>query len=182
MMAGAYRTPGNTAPTREWNVSCDPEAMQVVLRAWAAVPEATRPIALGLDVTERAKFVPAHLDRLRTRAGTEVGGPVVRFIDDALRFYMEFHSRFDGFYGAFIHDALAVAAALDPALIRTEALPVDVELGGTLTAGETVTDWRRRWGRPPNLEVALEADVETFFDRFIDRVGGLAAAAPNVAS
>ena len=26
---------------------------------------------------------------------------------DALRFYMEFHSRFDGFYGAFIHDALA---------------------------------------------------------------------------
>ena len=45
--------------------------------------------------------------------------PVVRFIADALRFYMEFHSRYDGFYGAFIHDPLAVAAALDPALIRT---------------------------------------------------------------
>ena len=35
---------------------------------------------------------------------------------------MEFHARYDGFYGAFIHDALAVAAALDPALIRTQAV------------------------------------------------------------
>ena len=36
---------------------------------------------------------------------------------------------------------------------------MDVELGGTLTTGETVTDWRRRWGKPPNLEVAVEADI-----------------------
>ncbi len=75
--------------------------------------------------------------------------PVLRFIDDALRFYMEFHSRYDGFYGAFIHDPLAVATALDPALLITEALTVQVELDGTLTSGETVTDWRRVWGRPP---------------------------------
>ena len=86
--------------------------------------------------------------------------PIVRFVADALRFYMEFHSRYDGFYGAFIHDPLAVAAALDPSLIRTEALPVDVELGGTLTTGETVTDWRRVWGRPPNIDVAVEADAD----------------------
>ena len=70
---------------------------------------------------------------------------------------MEFHSRYDGFYGAFIHDPFAVAAALDPALVRTEALAVDVELGGTLTTGETVTDWRRAWGRPPTLDVASTA-------------------------
>ena len=45
--------------------------------------------------------------------------PIVRYVADALRFYMEFHSRYDGFYGAFIHDPLAVAAALDPSLVRT---------------------------------------------------------------
>ena len=39
--------------------------------------------------------------------------PIVRYVADALRFYMEFHARYDGFYGAFIHDPLAVAAALD---------------------------------------------------------------------
>jgi len=188
MMAGAYRSPGNTAPTSEWNVAVDPEAMQVVLHAFGD-EGGRRPVALGLDVTERAKFVPAHLARLVACADPSGGArdpatspnSVIRFVDDALRFYMEFHSRFDGFYGAFIHDALAVAAAIDPSLITTEALAVEVELGGTHTTGETVTDWRRRWGKPPNLDVATTANVETFFDRFIDRVGGLAAGAVHLA-
>jgi purine nucleosidase len=199
LMGGAYRSPGNTAPTTEWNINVDPDAAKVVFSAWTAAREAhpsiPRPVALGLDVTERAKIVPDHIVALARRAGSTpddslllsggedpmhatrsvASNPIVRYVADALRYYMEFHSRYDGFYGAFIHDPLAVAAALDPALIRTEALPVDVELGGTLTTGETVTDWRRVWGRPPNIDVAIEADAEAFLDRFVDRVGRLAA-------
>ena len=95
-------------------------------------------------------------------------------MSDALRFYFEFHSQYDGFYGAFIHDALVVAAALDPGLARTEALTVEVELEGRWTSGETVTDWRRHWGREPNLDIAVEADSEVFFERFVERVGRLA--------
>jgi purine nucleosidase len=182
MMAGAYRSSGNTAPTTEWNVAVDPEAMQVVLSGWAAHEDVRRPLALGLDVTERAKMTPDHLSQLHERAGNAAANELLTFVDDALRFYMEFHSRYDGFYGAFIHDALAVAAALDRSLVRTEAVTVEVELGGVHTTGETVTDWRRRWGRPPNLDVAVEADVETFFERLIDRVGGLASERLNVAS
>jgi purine nucleosidase len=195
VMGGAYRVAGNTAPTTEWNIHCDPEAAKIALAAaWPA-----RPIALGLDVTEKAKILPAHVVELARRAGSTpddsialsrgedpmhatrsvASNPIVRFVADALRFYMEFHSRYDGFYGAFIHDPLAVAAALDPSLIRTEALPVDVELGGTLTTGETVTDWRRVWGRPPNVDIAVEADAEEFLRRFVERVGGLAARLPT---
>jgi purine nucleosidase len=168
MMGGSYRSSGNTAPTTEWNVACDPEAMAIVLAGWA-VEGAPRPLALGLDVTERAKMTPDHLAELRQRSQAADNDPLMRFVDDALRFYMEFHSRFDGFYGAFIHDALAVAAALDRSLVRTEAVRVEVELGGTWTAGETVTDWRRRWGKPPNLDVAVEADIPQFFDRLLSR-------------
>jgi purine nucleosidase len=198
-MGGSYRSPGNTAPTTEWNVHCDPDAAKVVFHAWAEAaahdPRVRRPVALGLDVTERAKITPEHVVALARRAGSQpddslalargedpmhatrsvASNPIVRYIADALRFYLEFHSRFDGFYGAFIHDPMAVAAALDPSLIRTEALAVDVELGGTLTTGETVTDWRRVWGKPPNLDVAVEADAATFLERFVERVGSLAA-------
>ena len=190
LMGGAYRSPGNTAPTSEWNIHCDPEAAKIAFDA--AWPH--RPVALGLDVTEKAKITPDHVVALARRAGSTpddsialsrgedpmhasrsvASNPIVRYIADALRFYMEFHSRYDGFYGAFIHDPLAVAAALDPSLIRTEALTVDVELAGTLTSGETVTDWRRVWGREPNLDVAVEADAEEFLRRFVERVGGLA--------
>jgi purine nucleosidase len=99
----------------------------------------------------------------------------MRFVDDALRFYMDFHSRYDGFYGAFIHDALAVAAALDADLVRSEALAVEVELEGRWTTGETVTDWRRQWGRPTNLDVVVDARIEGFFERFVDRLATSAA-------
>jgi inosine-uridine nucleoside N-ribohydrolase len=155
--------------------------MQVVLAGWEACEGVSRPVALGLDVTERAKMTPEHLARLRSAAGGDEANPVVRFVEDALRFYMEFHSRYDGFYGAFIHDALAVASALDPGLIKTESLPVEIELSGRWTTGETVTDWRRSWGRPPNLDVAVSANVDLFFERFIERVGSLAEHAANVA-
>jgi purine nucleosidase len=199
LMGGAYRSPGNTAPTTEWNINVDPDAAKVVFSAWttarAADPSIARPIALGLDVTERAKILPDHVVALARRAGSTpndslalargedpmkatrsvASNPIVRFVADALRFYMEFHSRYDGFYGAFIHDPLAVAAALDPSLIRTEALAVDIELAGTLTTGETVTDWRRVWGREPNIDVAVEADAQEFLARFVERVGRLAA-------
>jgi purine nucleosidase len=199
IMGGSYRSAGNTAPTTEWNVNVDPEAAKIVLEAFGAGglvdPSAdagrapsTRPTALGLDVTERARLLPEHLARLAALAGCAPNGsvrggagaaagvnPIVRYLDDALRFYMEFHSRYDRFYGAFIHDPLALAAALDPSLVRTEAVTVDVELGGRLTTGETVTDWRRVWGRPPNVDVAVEAQIDRFFERFIARVGALAA-------
>jgi purine nucleosidase len=205
IMGGSYRSPGNTAPTTEWNVHSDPDAAKVVFRAWedaaARTPGARRPIAMGLDVTERAKITPEHVVALARRAGSTpddslalargedpmhatrsvASNPVVRYVADALRFYMEFHSRYDGFYGAFIHDPMVVAAALDRSLIRTEALTVDVELGGTLTTGETVTDWRRVWGRPPNVDVAVDGDADTFIERFVERVGMLAAARVDVA-
>jgi purine nucleosidase len=186
IMGGAYRVPGNTTPTTEWNACWDPEATKAVFDAFGARDvQATRdsmglpsrPLALGLDVTERAKLTPDHLAAIAARCGEDAAAPslpILRYLADALRFYMEFHSRYDGFYGAFIHDPLALAAALDPSLVRTQALTVDVELAGTLTAGETVTDWRGVWGRPPTLDVAVEAEAARFLDRFVDRVGGLA--------
>ena len=199
LMGGAYRVPGNVSPTTEWNIHCDPEAAKICFGAWASASKASsgsipKPLALGLDVTEKAKMTPDHVVALARRAGStpredlsEMDGsvasnPVVRYIADALRFYMEFHSRFDGFYGAFIHDPLAVAAALDPSLVRTEAVAVDVELGGSLTAGQTVADWRRSWGRQPNVDVAVEADSDRFMREFVECVGMLAAGRAGVAS
>jgi purine nucleosidase len=203
-MGGAYRHPGNTAPTTEWNIHCDPDAAKIAFAAFgesATTHGHPRPVALGLDVTEQATILPDHVVALAKAAGSTpddsialargedpmhasrsvAGNPIVRYIADALRFYMEFHARYDGFYGAFIHDALAAAAAIDPGLVTTKAVTVDVELGGTLTTGETVTDWRGVWGRPPNLDVAIAARADEFLRRFVERVGRLAADRANVA-
>lgn len=186
LMGGAYRASGNTTPTTEWNIHCDPEAAKAVFRAWGTAandgsavagtaPLVRRALAFGLDVTEKAVLLPSHIDRLAALAGAD--SPIVRYVADALRFYFEFHQRYDGFYGAFVHDPLAVAATLDRTLVQTEPVHVDVETSGDLTAGMTVADWRHLTGRPPNLDVAVDADAATFLDRLLERVGARANAA-----
>lgn len=178
-MAGAFRGDGNTNPSTEWNATVDPEAFAAVLAAWsperapAGSPPATRPLIVGLDVTETHHLVPADLDALAAAAGGEP--PVVRFVRDALAFYVRFHEAWDGFTGAYIHDAMAVAIALEPWLVTSEPLTVDVETAGRLTTGETVADRRHRWGRPPNADVATGVDVAAFHERLLGRIAGLAA-------
>ena len=175
-MAGAFRVPGNTTPVSEWNIHCDPEAARIALGAWQAAVDADeaqpRATLMGLDVTERARLLPAHLDALAARAGD---GRLTAFARDALRYYFEFHARYDGFYGAFVHDPFVVAAALDGALIRTESVSVDVDASHGPGDGQTIADWRRTTGRRPNADVVVEADAHAFLDRFVERVGGLAA-------
>ena len=204
LMGGAYGVSGNTTPTTEWNIHCDPEAAAIVFRAWASAmaadPTIGRPLALGLDVTEQARVLPDDIVRLARRAGSTpddsialargedpmlatrsvASNPIVRYVADALRFYMEFHARYDGFYGAFIHDPWPWLPHSTVALVATEPLYVDVETRGELTSGMTVADRRGLTGKPANLDVAISADVPAFMDRLIERVGGLAADHSNV--
>ena len=205
MMGGAFGVPGNTTPTSEWNVHVDPDALEECLVHWetgatpGAAPAWPRPVAMGLDVTELVRILPEHVAGLAVRGGAAAAdaaalsapgtlmrprgsvaaNPVLRFVVDALRFYFEFHAANDGFYGAFIHDPFVVAATLDPALVQTRPLTVDVELGPGLGHGMTVADWRGAWSREPTVEVAVGADPAVFLERLVERVGELAARSPT---
>ena len=182
IMGGCFGVAGNTAPRTEWNMHVDPEAAKVVF-ATAAHGSCNLPLVMPLDVTDRARLLPHHLARMAEVVGTALASqqplvatdhPVMSFIADALRFYMEFHHRYDRFYGAFIHDPFALAAALDPSLVNTLATTVDVEIAGELTTGETVADLRNAWGRKPNAAVAVGGRADVFLERLVMRIGALA--------
>ena len=200
-MGGAFRGSGNTTPTSEWNIHVDPDAAKACLAAWGtargADPTVPPPIGMGLDVTEEARLMPDAVAELARRAGAvdsdaaainpgdaasamlAVGSvsrnDILRFVVDALRFYFEFHAAYDGFYGAFIHDPFVVAATIDPSLIETRPVFVDVEVGPGLAHAMTVADWRGITGRPPNVSVAVTGNAALFLDRLVERIGALAA-------
>jgi inosine-uridine nucleoside N-ribohydrolase len=153
-------------------------------------PSVTRALLMGLDVTEQARLLPDDLAAMKAGGTATVGavasavasvtagppgGEIARFLDDALRWYFEFHARYDGFCGAFVHDPFVVAAALDPSLVTTEVYAVDVDAAGGVADGLTIADRRGIWGRQPNADVAVRADAPTFLARLVERVGGLAA-------
>jgi purine nucleosidase len=100
---------------------------------------------------------------------------LIRVLEDAMRFYFEFHFDQGEGYLAHLHDPLAAAVALDPDLVRYRRTTIDVELAGRLTRAMTVADWNGHWGRQPNAYVGVEVDPDAFFDRFIARVGPFAA-------
>ncbi|RDH76089.1 nucleoside hydrolase [Mycolicibacterium moriokaense] len=193
IMGGAFEYRGNTTPVAEWNISVDPEAAQEVFAVWAAAwgldPARHLPIILGLNLTENIAMTPALLGRLATEAnspsapmsvlddrGTRsaAANPLIRVLEDAMRFYFEFHFDQNEGYLAHLHDPLAAAVALDPGLVTTRPATVDVELTGTLTRGMTIADWSGRWGREPNALIGVDVDPTAFFDRFIARVGEFA--------
>ncbi|MET0453508.1 MAG: nucleoside hydrolase [Mycobacterium sp.] len=194
IMGGAFDYRGNTTPVAEWNISVDPEAAAEVFAVWSAAWGLDRPthlpIVLGLNLTEHAAMTPSILGRLASAAGSpssplsvlddrgtrsEAPNPLIRVLEDAMRFYFEFHFDQGEGYLAHLHDPLAAAVALDPDLVLYRQATVDVELTGTLTRGMTVADWRGHWGRYPNAHVGVEVDPDVFFDRFIARVGPFAA-------
>jgi purine nucleosidase len=175
IMGGAYDYRGNTTPVAEWNIRVDPEAAAEVFAAWSAQAFEPQqlPILCGLDLTQHIAMTPEHLARLATAAGNPAN-PLIRVIEDAMRFYLEAYHRRGHGYAAHLHDPLAAAVALDPQLVATRPATVDVELAGTLTRGMTVTDWSGDWGREPNAHIGIGVNPAVFFDRFIERVGQFA--------
>jgi pyrimidine-specific ribonucleoside hydrolase len=147
---------GNTTPAAEFNIYVDPEAAREVF-------ESGLPITMsGLDVTHQAGAGKAERDRLRGVG--ELGGVVAGFLD----FFAATYERIFGFDAPPLHDPVAVAAVLEPDLLRTRFMRVDVECGSDLTRGETVCDFHGVTGKPPNADVGVGLDRGGFFELLYD--------------
>ncbi len=158
IMGGAIGE-GNLTASAEFNIWADPEAARIVF-------DCGRPIALvPLEVTHAALFRNADIPRLEalgTRAGTVFA--------DLLRFFAIFHLQRYGWDGSPIHDAVAVARLVDPALVREVPYRVDVEIESELTRGRTVVDVHGLRGLPPNVSVGLEIDRAAFIDLLVGAI------------
>ena len=152
---------GNTTPAAEFNIYVDPEAAREVF-------ESGLPITMsGLDITHQAGAGPGERERLR--ATGRVGGVVAGFLD---YFAATYENKF-GFDAPPLHDPVAVAAVLEPGLLKTRPMRVDVECEGHLTRGETVCDFYGLTGKKPNAEVGVELDREGFFRLLYGALGRL---------
>lgn len=143
---------GNATPAAEFNVYVDPEAARIVFESGLPVT------MVGLDVTREAAAGPDELARMRE---TGRAGEVVA---ELITFYAGAYEKIYGFPAPPIHDAVAVASVLEPGILETRRMRVDVECEGELTRGETVCDLYGITGKKPNAEVGVGLDRERFFE------------------
>ena len=121
-----------------------------------------------LDATHRAMVSLDDCKKLRA-LGTPAGEAAAIFTERRIRGYLEFQPT--GRPAAPVHDALAVASIVNPAVISTVHAHVDVETRGELTVGKTVVDTRPRSAEKANAYVALDADEPLFVEMLLETMG-----------
>jgi purine nucleosidase len=162
IMGGAIRHEGNTTPMAEFNTFVDPHAAHIVYHSGM-------PITLvPLDVTYQVILTHADVARLRG-----LPSPIPQFIEDATRFYMEFHDEYQKIKGCVINDPLALALTFAPDLCDYWEHYVDVDINNGVSMGNTFADFYKALNKPVNMKVALGIRPRQFLDLFLERMGHL---------
>lgn len=167
VMGGAVTVPGNITPYADANFYHDPEAADLVLGA--GFPEL---ILVGLDATEQARVGIDWLAALGQRSG-----PRASFAKKLLDHYGQFYAKMLGEHSCMLHDPLAAAIMLDQKLAGYRKMPLGVELTGTHTRGQVVSDLRsissdayistKAGADRIPVKVVDKVDVATFLDQML---------------
>jgi inosine-uridine nucleoside N-ribohydrolase len=155
---------GNVTASAEFNVWSDPEAARRVL-----TEESLPTVLVPTDLTLRCAVDRQWLDTL---AGSGDRGATLVGLTEA---YQEYYRKALGREAMVIHDAVAVAEAVRPGLLRTTRLPVDVECSFGPTRGKVVVDRRAAEVREESsvdgsVDVALDADIDEVRTFLLDRL------------
>ncbi|MGH3151940.1 MAG: nucleoside hydrolase [Streptosporangiaceae bacterium] len=162
VLMGGSTGRGNVTPYAEFNVYTDPEAAAIVLGSGLPVT------VCGLNVTHHALATPDVLGRIAA-----LGTPLAGICVELLTFFAGSYRRVFGFDAPPLHDPVAVARVIDPAVVGIVEANVAVELAGAYTRGATVIDLHQVTGRPPNARVAVSLDVDRFWDLIVTAIAAL---------
>ena len=158
LMGGGYRE-GNKTAVAEFNISVDPEAAHIVFNeSWPLT-------MVGLDLTHQALATPEVEQRIKA-----IGTDVADFVVGLIGFFREAYRENQGFDDPPVHDPCAVAYLIDPSVVSTTKVPLDVELQGALTAGMTVADFRAPIPADCTTQVAVTLDHGKFWDLVVEAI------------
>ncbi|MDP9998348.1 purine nucleosidase [Pseudarthrobacter sulfonivorans] len=156
LMGGGYHV-GNWSAVAEFNIIIDPEAAHIVFNEkWPVV-------MVGLDLTHQALATPEVVEKIAA-----VGTKPAQFVMELMEFFTQTYKDAQGFDYPPVHDPCAVAYVIDPSIVTTRKVPVDIELQGTLTLGMTVADFRAPAPEGCHTSVAVDLDHKKFWDLVTD--------------
>lgn len=163
IMGGAIGVPGNTTPAAEFNIYIDPHAAHRVFQS--GLPMTLVPLDVTQKVCMGSKEIAALARAMKDPLGT--------FLRDITGKTIEYMSKARGMPAIYLHDPLAAGVAIDPTMVKTASLHVEVETRTGITQGMTLADTHAITDdlkQPPNLKVAIEVEAERFLTFFKERL------------
>ena len=158
LMGGGYHV-GNWSPVAEFNIKVDPEAAHIVFNEkWPIV-------MVGLDLTHQALATDEVAERIAA-----VPGSVSQFTLGLFTFFRKAYQDAQGFEFPPVHDPCTLAYLIDPTIVETVKVPLDVELNGSLTTGMTVADFRAPAPEDCHTKVATRLDAPRFWGLVVDAI------------
>ncbi len=152
LMGGAY-TNGNVTPAAEFNIIADADAAYVCFTSG-------RPITMvGLDVTRKALCYPAVVDRME-----KVGNTASKLFVDLMRHFCKSQKEVFGWEGGPLHDPITIAYLLDPSVLTVKPMHAEIDIRSTQSYGRTNCDYFGYQKLEPTADVAVDIDVEKFWD------------------
>ena len=154
IMGGTVRTKGNVTPYAEFNIYVDPLAAKIGF-------ESGLPITLvPLDVTHQVFLTPRWMEEQVCPLDT----PFSNFVIKATGYDIK-SSCFKNRGSIFLHDPLAVGLVIEPQLVKTERLPLQVEIKEGKYYGK-ITEVKEG----PEINVCFGVNAEMFLELFVSRL------------
>lgn len=152
LMGGSY-TNGNVTPAAEFNMIADAEAAYVCFNSGIPLT------MIGLDVTRKVLCYPEVVERM-----AKVDNRASRLFVDLMAHFCKSQKEVFGWEGGPLHDPVTVACLIDPTLVTTKAMNAQVDIRSTQSYGRTNCDFFGYQQLPANADVAVDIDVEKFWD------------------
>ena len=157
---------GNITAAAEFNIWADPEAARRVI-AEDEVPC----VMVPLDLTHRCAVDAAWLAKLAA------SGPIGEALDAFTPDYLAYYRQVLGYDGIVMHDAVAVAEAINPGILQTETYAVNVDTTDGPARGMTLVDRRIALDDPESapgrrIEVATDTDLDGLREFVLSRLTG----------
>jgi ribosylpyrimidine nucleosidase len=152
IMGGSYQL-GNVTPAAEFNILADADAAHVVFTSGINV------VMVGLDVTRKVLCFPSIVERMKkhnTAAAT--------LFADLMKFFNMSQKEVFGWDGGPLHDPVTIAYLIDPSVLETKPVFTQIDIRSTQSYGRTNCDFFNISEEEKNSDIAVDIDVEKFWD------------------
>lgn len=144
---------GNVSPAAEFNILCDPEACDIIMKSNIKVK------MIGLNVTRKVLVLPKIIDRMK-----KINNKASNLFVKLMEVFNENQQKTFGLEAGPLHDPVTIVSLIDENVVKFQKMNVTIDLSHGESYGRTNCDVFDFLKKEKNCYVAIDIDVEKYWN------------------